>query len=66
MAAARDLERLQDRVPPFPQEVAVGILESTLGKPVSELFTAFSEPIAAASIAQVHKRTCANPTAPSG
>ncbi|SEP45021.1 2-octaprenylphenol hydroxylase [Methylobacterium sp. ap11] len=55
MAAARDLERLQDRVPPFPQEVAVGILESTLGKPVSELFTAFSEPIAAASIAQVHR-----------
>ncbi len=55
MAAARDLERLQDRVPPFPQEIAVGILESTLGKPVSELFTAFSAPIAAASIAQVHK-----------
>ena len=55
MAAARDLERLQDRVPPFPQEVAVGILESTLGKPVSELFTAFSAPIAAASIAQVHR-----------
>ena len=57
MAAARDLERLQDRVPPFPQGIALRVVERELGKPVSALFTAFSEPIAAASIAQVHKAT---------
>jgi ubiquinone biosynthesis protein len=55
MAAARDLERLQDRVPPFPQEVAVATLEASLGKPLAEVFSSFSAPIAAASIAQVHK-----------
>ncbi|MDF9863691.1 UNVERIFIED_ORG: ubiquinone biosynthesis protein [Methylobacterium sp. SuP10 SLI 274] len=57
MAAARDLERLQDRVPPFPQGVALRVVEQELGKPVPALFTAFSEPVAAASIAQVHKAT---------
>ncbi|GJD50041.1 protein kinase UbiB [Methylobacterium crusticola] len=55
MAAARDLERLQDRVPPFPQEVAVATVEAALGKPLGELFLSFSGPVAAASIAQVHK-----------
>ena len=53
----RDLERLQDRVPPFPQDVAIRVVEQDLGKPVSALFTSFSEPVAAASIAQVHKAT---------
>ncbi|MRI54380.1 2-polyprenylphenol 6-hydroxylase [Methylobacterium sp. DB1607] len=57
MAAARDLERLQDRVPPFPQDVAMRVVEGELGKPIPALFTAFSEPVAAASIAQVHKAT---------
>ena len=55
MRAAFDLEKLQDRVPPFPQAVALRTVEAALGKPVSALFVSFSEPIAAASIAQVHK-----------
>ncbi|GJE55774.1 MULTISPECIES: 2-polyprenylphenol 6-hydroxylase [Methylobacterium] len=55
MAAARDLERLQDRVPPFPQGVAIRAIEQDLGKPIGALFATFSEPVAAASIAQVHK-----------
>ena len=57
MAAARDLERLQDRVPPFPQAEAVRIVEREFGKPLAQLFTSFSEPVAAASIAQVHRAT---------
>lgn len=55
MDAARDLETLQDRVPPFPQSIAIRVVEAALGKPVAQLFVSFSEPIAAASIAQVHK-----------
>lgn len=54
MAAARDLERLQDRVPPFAQGVAIRCVEQELGKPITALFASFSEPVAAASIAQVH------------
>lgn len=55
MAAAADLEKLQDRVPPFPQATAVRVVEAAFGKPIGALFISFSEPIAAASIAQVHK-----------
>ncbi|GJD94635.1 2-polyprenylphenol 6-hydroxylase [Methylobacterium iners] len=55
MDAAFDLEKLQDRVPPFPQDQAMRVVEAALGKPVRELFVSFSEPVAAASIAQVHK-----------
>jgi ubiquinone biosynthesis protein len=51
---AADLSQLQDRMPPFPRSVAVKVVEESLGKPLSELFSAFDEPIAAASIAQVH------------
>ncbi|MCJ2034680.1 2-polyprenylphenol 6-hydroxylase [Methylobacterium sp. J-068] len=55
MDAARDLETLQDRVPPFPQATAIRVVEAALGKPVAQLFVSFSPSIAAASIAQVHK-----------
>ena len=55
MDAAVDLERLQDRVPPFPQAIAEKVVVAAFGKPIAELFVSFSAPIAAASIAQVHK-----------
>lgn len=52
---ADELSRLQDRVPPFPSEVAKSIVEKTFGKPLSELFKTFElQPLASASIAQVH------------
>jgi ubiquinone biosynthesis protein len=55
VSAARDLERLQDRMPPFPRAQAVATIEAALGRPIDDLFIEFSEPLAAASIAQVHK-----------
>ena len=52
---ADELARLQDRVPPFSSELAVAMIEKAFRKPVSEIFTSFDrEPIASASIAQVH------------
>jgi ubiquinone biosynthesis protein len=52
---ARDLERLQDRMPPFPMAQAKANIAVTLDAPIEEVFSEFSEPVAAASIAQVHK-----------
>ncbi|MBD3676991.1 MAG: 2-polyprenylphenol 6-hydroxylase [Rhodobacteraceae bacterium] len=51
---ARQLRVLQDELPPFPIEVAKKMVQAELGRPVEELFSEFSEPVAAASIAQVH------------
>lgn len=52
---ADELAMLQDRVPAFPAEQAVTILEKIYGKSVDEVFARFDrEPLAAASIAQVH------------
>ncbi|HEY8014579.1 MAG TPA: 2-polyprenylphenol 6-hydroxylase, partial [Dongiaceae bacterium] len=51
----QDLARLQDRLPPFPGEEAVAILEAELSQPLDALFLSFDEtPVSAASIAQVH------------
>jgi ubiquinone biosynthesis protein len=52
---ADELAKLQDAVPPFPAEQAKEILNSAYGQPVEDIFKRFDfEPLAAASIAQVH------------
>ena len=52
---ADELAKLQDAVPPFPVEAALAMIESAYRRPVDEVFARFDrEPLAAASIAQVH------------
>ena len=52
---ADELAKLQDRVPPFPSDVARQEIERGLGRPIDSVFTDFEdEPVASASIAQVH------------
>ncbi|WP_100638109.1 ubiquinone biosynthesis regulatory protein kinase UbiB [Marinobacter salexigens] len=58
---AESLKTLQDRVPPFSSDVARNIIETSLGAPVAELFKEFSaDPLASASVAQVHAATLLN------
>ncbi|MBV7395360.1 2-polyprenylphenol 6-hydroxylase [Mameliella sediminis] len=52
---AQELRVLQDKLPPFPVAAAKREVEAELGLPVDQVFSSFSEPVAAASIAQVHK-----------
>ncbi len=60
-ALARDLERLQDQMPPFPQSEAEAVIAASLGKPVASLFLSLGPPVAAASIAQVHRAEVDSP-----
>jgi ubiquinone biosynthesis protein len=52
---AVQLRVLQDKLPPFSTEEAKAEVQRELGLPVSTIFSEFSEPVAAASIAQVHR-----------
>ncbi|NTJ41164.1 2-polyprenylphenol 6-hydroxylase [Agrobacterium larrymoorei] len=51
---ADDLAGLQDRMAFFPVAAAKANIEGSLGRPISDLYREFNDPIAAASIAQVH------------
>ena len=62
VAATRDLERLQDRMPPFSQQEAEAAIAASFGKPVETVFGSFGPPVAAASIAQVHRAEVATAT----
>ncbi|MDD5701722.1 MAG: AarF/ABC1/UbiB kinase family protein [Dehalococcoidales bacterium] len=56
-----ELEKLQNRVGPMTAETARGIIESELKRPIEEVFSSFSDrPLAAASLAQVHRATIGN------
>lgn len=53
-----ELGRLQDRAAPLPWPVVEAVLTAELGRPVAEVFADVSpEPLAAASVAQVHAAT---------
>jgi ubiquinone biosynthesis protein len=55
---ADELAQLQDNVPPFPAEQARRLVEQAFGRPIDSIFETFeAEPVASASIAQVHFAT---------
>ena len=52
---ADELTKLQDQVPPFDSATASALIESSLGRKIDDMFTEFQfDPVASASIAQVH------------
>ncbi|TPJ81015.1 2-polyprenylphenol 6-hydroxylase [Mesorhizobium sp. B2-6-2] len=51
---ALDLALLQDKMHTFPKAEAVHAIEASLGRRIDDLYSSFGEPVAAASIAQVH------------
>jgi ubiquinone biosynthesis protein len=55
IALARDLESLQDRMPPFPQAEAEAAIVAAFERPLSQTYASFGPAVAAASIAQVHR-----------
>jgi ubiquinone biosynthesis protein len=54
-ARAAELRSLQDRLPPFDMATARQVIKANLGRDTDELFAEFGPPVAAASIAQVHR-----------
>jgi ubiquinone biosynthesis protein len=60
---ADELARLQDQVPPFDSQVAAAEIERALGRPIITTFASFErDPVASASIAQVHLATLTDGT----
>lgn len=60
-AFIKELEKLQDQVPPFDSFQAKEIIEQELNKSINKLFKKFEEmPVASASLSQVHKATLPN------
>ena len=57
---AMELSALQDRMATFPREAAVATVEGSLGRTLDDLYVNFGDPVAAASIAQVHPATVRN------
>lgn len=56
-----ELEKLQDEVPPVDQKAVKKVLQRELSKPIEEIFYSFDyNPVASASIAQVHKAVLRN------
>ena len=61
---ADELSKLQDRMKPFPSEQARREVEEQLGRRIKDVFSSFGDaPVAAASIAQVHRATLKDGTA---
>src|SRR5215467_4917313 len=61
-ALARDLRSLQDRMPPFSQAEAEKAVAASLIRKLSDVFLTFGPPVAAASIAQVHRAEIETPS----
>jgi ubiquinone biosynthesis protein len=61
-ALARDLESLQDSMPPFSQAEAEETVAAALDQKLSDVFVKFGLPVAAASIAQVHRAEIETPS----
>ena len=55
VAIARNLESLQDKMAPFPQAQAEATIAAAFERPVNQVYASFGLPVAAASIAQVHR-----------
>lgn len=61
MEVAEGLRSLQDRLPPFPREEALDVVEESFDRPATEIFSQFGDSVAAASIAQVHAAEIQDP-----